>query len=93
MATDWRVASLCGSTLAMMGYATVVSCDTVLDRSGHASSCSVVSVYALVAALVAPPGWVEAMGEMNQHKFTLSTAMSTLRSGKKYRHTRGVCVV
>ncbi|RHY54859.1 hypothetical protein DYB28_001596 [Aphanomyces astaci] len=80
------------STLATVGFATVVDRDTVRNGIGRVESCHVVTIYALVAALVAP-GWVETMGDMEQHQFTPSATLCTLPAKKKYLHTRGMCVV
>ncbi|RHY21178.1 hypothetical protein DYB36_011316 [Aphanomyces astaci] len=80
------------STLATVGFATVVDRDTVRNGIGRVESCHVVTIYGLVAALVAP-GWVETMGDMEQHQFTPSATLCTLRAKKKYLHTRGMCVV
>ncbi|KAF0687354.1 Aste57867_20877 [Aphanomyces stellatus] len=80
------------STLAVMGYATVVDNETTNKKHATHAPCSVVSIYALVSAMFVP-GWCEAIGTMEQNKFKPSPATCTLHAEKKYIHTRGVCVV
>ncbi|CAK4677717.1 unnamed protein product [Aphanomyces euteiches] len=96
------------STQALMGYATVVetkykvcycsSCSRMdspvlvvaSDENNAMSPLCVISIYALVASMLFP-NFVEQHGTITHNEFTPKTKAQLEK--KKYKHTRGACVV
>ncbi|KAF0693746.1 Aste57867_15320 [Aphanomyces stellatus] len=88
------------STQALMGFATVVAHELLAVVSPESTSTSkatvevpndVISIYALVPTMLTYPHWFKQYGKIHKNQYTPSANGKLAR--KKYRHTRGACVV